>query len=186
MDIFSNPTVSAFFGALFAFLLVAATDWRRRRRTKSLLTYLVSDNIDLARSKLEAAKTNIALLQEDGEITAAPFMRFSTQSIKEYQHEILGMLNANEKQGLEVLIFRMEAIDGLTDKATTKAKEIIDCKGRNGIDEEISLLCDEYRDSLEMLEKNLNQFIKLATHYKKNESYKILEFQHPISNDAIT
>lgn len=186
MEFFSNPTVSAFFGALFAFLLVTATDWRRRRRTKRLLTYLVSDNIDHARAKLESVRTNIALLKEDNKITGAPFIRFPTESIKQYQHDILDMLNANEKQALDALVFWMEAIDDLIRNATAKANEVKTLIRHNASIEEKTLLVNEFVDSLEEAESNLNHFIELAGHYKNGEAYKILEFQHPIGNEHIT
>lgn len=186
MDFFSNPTVSAFFGAVFAFLLVAATDWRRRRRTKRLLTYLVSDNIDHARSKIESVKTNIAMLKEDNKITGAPFIRFPTESIKQYQHDILDMINANEKQALDALVFWMEAIDDLINNATTKANEIKSLIRHGSSNEEKTVLVNEFIESLEEAEKNLNHFIELEGYYKNGEPYKILEFQHPIGNDPIT
>jgi hypothetical protein len=139
MEMLSNPTVSAFFGALFAFLLVAATDWRRRRRTKRLLTYLVSDNIDHARHNIESVKTNIALLKKDNKITGAPFIRFPTESIKQYQHDILDMFNANEKQALDALVFWMEAIEDLISNATEKANEIKSLIRQNASNEEKTL-----------------------------------------------
>lgn len=186
MEIFSNPTVSAFFGALFAFLLVAATDWRRRRRTKRLLTYLVSDNIDHARAKIEAVRTDIALIKEDNKITGAQCIRFPTESIKQCQHDVLDMLNANEKQALDALVFWMEAIDELISNAITIANKVVSLIRLDASNAEKMPLLEEYLDLLEEAERNLNHFIELAGHYKNGEPHKILEFQHPIGNNAIT
>lgn len=186
MEFFSNPTVSAFFGALFAFLLVTATDWRRRRRTKRLLTYLVSDNIDHARAKIESVRTNLALIKEDNKITGAPFIHFPTESIKQYQHDILDILNANEKQALDALVFWMEAIDELISSATEKANQIKSLIRHDASNEEKALLVNEFIDSLEEAEENLKNFIELAGHYKNGAPHKVLEFQHPIDNNPIT
>ena len=183
MDIFNNPSVAAFIGALFAFLLVSATDLRRRYRIRNLLSYLISDNLDHARSKLEAIRTNIALIKEDNKITGAPFMRFPTQSIKDYQFQVLDILDANQKQGLDALIYWMEAIDDLISEATCKATELKDCIKLNAPNAERTLLVGEFISLLEEAEKNLNHFITLAGYYKEGKAHRILEFQHPIGHD---
>ncbi len=178
-EILNNGTVAAFFGAFFAFLLVSVTDYRRRLRTKRLITHLVSDNIDLARLKSETIKTNLAMVKEDGNATGAEVMHFSVQSIRDCQFQVLDMLNSNQKQGLEALIYWMEAIDRLIDEAMSKARQLIEMDILAPQDQRMPVL-NGYTSSLEECEKNLNHFIEMAGHYVSGNPHKILEFHHPV------
>lgn len=181
-DFLNNASIGAFVGALLAFFLVVITDLRRRYRYKNLLKFLVSDNLDHARNKIAAVQMNIALIKEDNKITGAPFIRFSTQSIKDYQFQVLDLLNANEKQGLDALIFWMEAIDNLLDEATINAEKLKNLIKNDASTPERSLAGTEYINSLEEGEKNLNYLIELAGYYVEGNPHKILEFRHPVGN----
>ena len=105
LEFLNNGSVTAFVGAFAAFVLVMATDLRRRYRTRGLLRLLVSDNLDHARNKLEAVKMNRALFIEDRRITDAPIMRFPTQLIRDTQTQVLDLLSANEMQSTNVLLY---------------------------------------------------------------------------------
>ena len=184
--ILENPSVAAFLGAFSAFLLVALTDWRRRRRIKQLLTFLVSDNLDLARRKTETVQTNIDLVRQDNKITCAEIMRFPTQSIKDYQFQILDMLSANQKQGLEALVYWMEAIDRLLESATKEAGEVVDLAKINGPDDVRASKAKSYLSTLEEAKKNLGYLIELSEYYVSGKPEKIIEFMHPIGHAEIT
>lgn len=185
-DFLNNSSIGAFIGAFAAFFLVVITDWRRRRRYKKLLTFLVSDNLDHARHKIEAVRMSLSLIKEDGRVTDAPFMCFPTQSIKDYQFQVLDMLNANEKQGLDALVFWMESIDSLLGEATKNAGLVISLiKNKIEGSEELKAI-DNYVIALEEAEINLSNFIKLAGYYVKGESYKIIEFSHPVGDSKNT
>jgi hypothetical protein len=186
MDILNNASVGAFVGAFFAFILVAATDLRRRYRYRRLLTHLVSDNMDLARKKLESVQMNLALIQEDNKVTGSPFMHFPTQSIKDYQFQVLDILDANHKQGLDALVYWMEAIDGLLDEATQSANKLKQCIKRNSSNAERTEAATSYIDVLGESETNLNILIQLTGHYVNGEPHKILEFYHEIGSSKNT
>lgn len=181
-ELFNNASVGAFIGAFFAFLLVAATDLRRRYRYKKLLKFLVSSNLDLAHKKIESVRMNIDLIKEDNKVMGAPFMHFPTQSIKDYQFQVLDLLNANDKQGLDTLIYWMEAIDTLLDEATLVAGKLKILIKNNASTSERSLVGTEYVDVLEEAETNLGHLVTLAEFYVKGESHKILEFKHPVGD----
>ena len=185
-DFLNNASVGAFIGAFAAFFLVVATDLRRRYRYKKLLTFLVSDNLDHARKKIKSVRTNIALIKEDNKVTGAPFMHFPTQSIKDYQFQVLDMLDANEKQGLDALIYWMEGIDGLLDEATDNAKKLKKLIKINASTLEKSSAGADFINSLEESETNLNHLIILAEYYVNGEPYKILEFSHPVGESKNT
>lgn len=179
-DFLNNASLGAFVGAFSAFILVTATDIRRRYRQKRLLKFLVSDNLDHARQKIESVKTNIALIREDNKITGAPFMQFQTQSIRDYQHQVLDLLNANEKQGLDALIYWMEEINGLLDEVAINAQRLKQLIKNDSSNPEKSAAVKEYIDSLEDTETNLNYFVELAGYYVEGNPHKILEFRYPI------
>lgn len=179
-DFLNNASVGAFVGAFSAFLLVVATDLRRRYRYRTLLKYLISDNQDHAQKKLEAVRMNLALIREDNRVTPAPFMLFPTKSIKDYQFQVLDILNSNQKQALDALVYWMEAIDGLLSEATQNASELKRLVKENAATSERARVAGEYIDCLEEAEKNLGYFIKLSGYYVQGEPRKVVEFYHPI------
>lgn len=184
-DFLSNASVAAFIGAFSAFLLVAATDLRRRYRLRTLLRCQVSDSQDHARKKREAVQMNLALIREDRKITDAPFMRFPTRGIKDYELQVLDLLDANHKQGLDALIYWMEAIDDLLVKATSRASRIKELEIRGAADaEEKDLEVRRYIETLEEADRNLGCLVDLTGAYVEGKPHKILEFYHPMSGDT--
>jgi hypothetical protein len=124
-EFLNNASVAAFIGAFAAFILVVLTDIRRRYRDRTLLRCLISNNLDIARKKLASIKMNRSILIEDNKITDAPFMPFSTQSIRDYQVRALDVLGTEEKQSLDAIMYWMESIDGLIASATSIAIQLI-------------------------------------------------------------
>lgn len=93
LEFLGSASVAAFVGAFAAFVLVAANDWRRRRK-KRLLTYLVDDARTLGRDKRESIESRIELIQQN-KFSEAPIMPFQTVALRNHHHEAMDMLGAN-------------------------------------------------------------------------------------------
>ena len=180
MDFLNNASVAAFIGAFCAFLLVAATDLRRRYKLRTLLRYQVSDCQDHARKKREAVQMNIALIKEDGRITDAPFMQFPTHGIRDYSLQILDLLDANHKQGLDALLYWMEEIDNLLRVTTERASRIKDFEIQDPTNPNKQIEVSRYIETLEEADRNLGYLADLAGAYVSGSPHKILEFNHPM------
>ncbi|MDZ7769915.1 MAG: hypothetical protein U5K38_12915 [Woeseiaceae bacterium] len=122
-DMLNNPSVAAFIGAFAAFFLVILNDWRRRRRTKNLIGYLVDDNRTLAIRKLETVQSCLELLDQNKSLDA-PIMRFLRDPLSKMHLEVMDMLSAVQNQALAALLYWMEAIDDLLDQALKSASEL--------------------------------------------------------------
>lgn len=179
-EFLNNTSVAAFVGAFSAFILVALTDIRRRYRDRSLLRCLVSDNLDHARKKLASIQMNRSMLTEDNKITDAPFMPFSTQSIRDYQVRALDVLGTKEKQSLDAIMYWMESIDELIASATSIASRVKILIKSGSPDQERIAAAEEYSERLGEAEKNLEYLITMAECYKQKEYHKIIEFKHPV------
>lgn len=180
-EVLNNASVAAFLGAFFAFLLVVAANWLRRRQQKSTLTSLISDNLDHARQKRQSVKTNIELLQEDNKVTDAPYMRFPIRSIRDQQIQVLDLLSAAQKQGIDALIYWMEAVDDLLASATSKATELKVLIRANATLQERSKSAERYLELMGESEKNLGLLCRLCEYYVDGNPEKIIEFRHPIT-----
>lgn len=180
-EILNNASVAAFFGAFFAFMLVVVSGWLKRRRQKSTLRFLISDNLDHARKKRRSTQVNIELLQEANKVMDSPYIRFPVQSVRDHQFQILDLLSAAEKQGLDTLIFWMDAIDELLFSATSKATELKALVQSDASIEEKSEAADQYSELLHESDKNLALLCTLCEYYVEGMPEKIIDFQHPIS-----
>jgi len=179
-DFLNNASVAAFVGAFCAFLLVAATDLRRRYKLRTLLRYQVADCQDHSRKKREAVQMNLALIKKDGRITDAPFMRFLTHGMRDYALQILDLLDANHKQGLDALLYWMEAIDELLREATARASRIKEFEVHSPSNPQKDIEVSRYIDALEEADRNLGYVADLAGAYVEGRPHKILEFYHPM------
>jgi hypothetical protein len=179
-DLFSNATVAAFFGAFAAFLLVAATDLRRRYLIRSLLNRQVEDAIELAKAKLETVRMNIALVREDNRITAAPIMPFPLKPIEDYRLQVLDLLSSVQAQALDALAYWMKAIDGLLGEAIAVATRVKTLTRANAPDAERRALAEEYLELMGEAEKNMLYLLEMLQHYAANRPEKILGFKHPV------
>lgn len=178
--IMNNATVAAFLGAFAAFMLVVGNDYRRRLRSKRQIRYLVSDNLDLARAKLQTVTDKVDMMRNDNRLSAAPIMSFPTAALKAKQLEVVDLLNANQNQGLSALLYWMEAIDGLLGEHVSLAKRLqeMSYQGpealmRQGIATKILTNLDDARENLEHL-------IKMCEWYNSGEIFKIFESQIPV------
>lgn len=177
----NNASVAAFFGAFFAFLLVMASSWLKRKQLKSTLTALIADNLDQARLKRKAVQANIQLVQEDGSVTDAPFMRFPVAHIREYQVQVLELLTAAQNQSIHALLFWMEQIDDLLSSATTKAAELKSLLRSGVSNEQQKGVAEQYLELMRASERNLGYLCQLCEYFVDRRPDKILDFQHPLN-----
>lgn len=180
LDFLNNASVSAFLGAFAAYLLVAFTDWRRRRKKVALLNRRVQINQELAQAKLETARTNISLIQEDGRFMPAPVMRFPADDVRILQREALDMLSASQLHALDALIYWMESIDGLFQEAYTVSRELEELAKSEAPNKDklkkAEALLREYKSA----ERNLMVFIELSGHYIQGKPDQIIGFKKAI------
>jgi predicted RNA-binding protein with PUA-like domain len=179
-DLFNNATVAAFFGAFAAFLLVAATDLRRRYMIRSLLNRQIKDAIELSNAKIETVRMNMALVREDNRITVAPIMLFPLKPIEDYRLQVLDLLSSAQAQALDVLAYWMKAIDGLLGEAIAVAGRVKVLSQANAPDAESRALAEEYLDLMGEAEKNMLYLVKMLEHYVAKRPENILGFKHPV------
>lgn len=185
-DFFNNASVAAFFGAFAAFLLVVATDLRRRYLIRSLLNRHVASAIELAKAKLETIATNIALVRSDKRITAAPVMAFPLKAIEDYKLQILDLLTSPETQALDALVYWMRAIDDLINEAVGLAVRVKALSRANAPDKDQIALSDEYLDLMSEAEKNMRYLIEMLGHYVDKHPERVLQFKHRIGGGSDT
>jgi len=183
VEVLKNPSAAAFIGAFSAFLLVVLNDWRRRRRKRNLLSYLV-DNRTLAMRKLETVQTCLELLGENKSLDA-PIMRFLSGPLSKMHSEVMDMLSATQNQALAALLYWMEAIDDLLDQALKSAIELRRFGEVGATDQEKAVvlrrLDTQYRDAI----SNLAFFIEYAGYYVDQKPEKILEHKKPIGRSGV-
>lgn len=184
IEYLDNSSVSAFLGALFAFLLVIANESRKRNRSKRTIVDLVDDLNELAHRKIESVRTNIALIREDNKFTTAPFMQFPLSPIKHLQLEVLDLLNANEKAGLDAILYWAESIDGLLNSVTKNSIKLYELAKENAPTAQRAQIGVEMIIELQEAENNLKHFFTFCEHYTTGKPHKILEFQHPVGGGS--
>lgn len=123
-EFFNNQSVGAFLGAFAAFLLVAATDWRRERRKVKTLRAEIEVGLGDAEAKLETARRMRAMLRNENQITSAPVLRFNTAYARQLSGEVLHLLSRDQRRAVEALCYTMEAIDSLFSEASASASAI--------------------------------------------------------------
>ncbi|MEK6776515.1 MAG: hypothetical protein AABY87_06500 [bacterium] len=172
--IFNNASVSAFFGAFFAFLLVALTDWRRNRRKRKLIVRQLSANNELAAKKQETVKKNLSLLKDHNKATTAPIMRFPVEDIRKLETEVLDLLTVDQKMALDSIIYTYEATDGLLLEITDKLHRIEDIQDSGEpilpSNEMVKKLPADYEDAY----VNLGRAIDMASLYIKGRYREVL------------
>lgn len=181
-----NATVAAFVGAFAAFVLVVANDWRRRRRSKRQLKFLVSDNADLARMKHRTVQNSIEMMREDNRFSPAPIMPFSVGAIKAKHFEVIDLLDSNENQGLGALIYWMEAIDSLLAEILSTAKHLQQAVELDADTPTRSRIGKRILSDLDDAARNLGFLIQMCDWYVSGTPHRILEMQHPILNRGDT
>lgn len=180
VSLLNNASVAAFLGAAFAFGLVAANDYRRRLKSKRQIHYLVSDNLDLARAKLETVKSIIAMLTEDNRLSGAPVMSFPTAVLKSKQLEVIDLLDSNQNQGLSVLLYWMEGVDGLLGEYVDATKRLRAVPSVGPESAQRIALATQILSTLNDARASLEHLIEMCEWYGSGQIYKIFEVQVPI------
>ncbi len=180
VGLLNNASVAAFLGAAFAFGLVVANDYRRRLKSKRQIRYLVSDNLDLARAKLETIKTNIAMLTEDNRLSGAPIMAFPTSALKSKQLEVIDLLDTNQNQGLSVLLYWMEGIDGLLSEYVEVTKRLRGVPKAGPESVQRIELATQILSTLTDARVSVEHLIEMCEWYGSGQIHKIFETQVPI------
>ena len=175
----NNASVAAFLGAFSALLLVVLNDWRRRRRSKNQIRYLVSDNLDHARVKLTSVQRNLEMLAEN-RFVPAPIMPFPIEALKNKQIEVIDLLDSNENRSLDALLYWMRAIDGLLEEYRSTANELRRAVELNTDNETRSRLGGRMKIDLQDAASNLEILISLCESYENGRYHEILEMVHPI------
>ncbi len=178
-SIFQNPSLAAFIGASAAFFLVVINDWRRKYKKKRVITYLIQDQSDMARSKLESVKGMITSL-ENNIFCSSLIMPFETAQLTYLQKEIIDLLDANQNQGINALLYWMTSIDYLLGKIQQRSEILEELYRRNGENAERLLLANWIKDDLKDAERNMEYLLKLFDFYVSGKAYKIMEFQHEV------
>jgi hypothetical protein len=179
-DFFNNGSVAAFCGAFAAFLLVAATDLRRRYLVRSLLNKHLANLLCHAHRKLQSIQTSIALVREDNRITDAPIMPFPVKTIDDYRAQVLDLLSPEQMQALDALAYWMTAIDGVIAEGTVVASGIRRLAQRKGPDTERMALAEEYISTMCDAEMNTEYLVEMLGYYLSEKPQKIIEFKHPV------
>jgi len=179
MKLLANASVAAFLGAFFAFILVALNDWRRRKRSKRQIRYLISDSADHARAKLRTVENFLEMLKEN-KCVPAPIMKFPLDALRQKQLEVIDLLNANEQQALTGLLYWMEGIDGLLEDYLQTGKALRRAVESNADNATRTQLAKHMMDNLDDAKRNLEYLINMCEWYVTGRAHKILEMQHPI------
>ena len=196
MNFLNNASIASLIGGIIgavgAFLVVMITDRFRGEKDKESLRILVDNNRNHAKKKIRTVQMNLAMLTKEHRVTGATIMRFPTRLINEYQFKVLNLMEDNEAQALDALVYWMESIDDLLDEATDHAKELksLSKQERFGLlaepnvaEPKKTLANDECIECFEDAERNLNHLVELAGYYVNGEFNKILGFAHPIRKD---
>lgn len=177
LDILNNSSVSAFLGALAAYLLVFLTDSRRNSRRHKLVYRLVEASLRQAADKLVAVDRNREALSVRNQVIGAPFMVFSVDQIKALQMQVLDLLEANEKLSLDALCYSMSAIDELLNDATETAALLRSKITENAGTAERNQLVSKILADLGDAAANLRRFEKIAEWYLNKDFERILTTQ---------
>lgn len=173
-----NQAVGAALGAFLAFFLVAATDVRRRRRRKQLIPIRVKILRDIAHRKLETARTNVSMIRDDNQFTAAPVMKFPVDDLRVLQRECLDILSSEQINALDALIYWFEAIDGLFDQAKATAEALEKLVIANAPTSERSNVGTDLLRRFEEAETNLAMVLTMADCYLDDNPRGILEYKY--------
>jgi hypothetical protein len=112
-DVLNNATLGALAGAAAAFLLVAATDWRRNRRiATTLLPALLRRLQVLVVSRVDGANSALATVENDPPMRNIG-LRFPVERIERYADQVPDRLTERQAFALDNLAFWMRESDRL-------------------------------------------------------------------------
>ncbi|MBN1328491.1 MAG: hypothetical protein JXA54_03355 [Candidatus Heimdallarchaeota archaeon] len=170
-QLFNNASVSAFFGAFFAFILVYLNDKRRLIRKKKLLYRQIDVNKQQADLKRKTIRQNRNDLSVNNIIQPAPIFNFQVTLLKAFEMETLDLFKDNELIAFEGICFYLEATDGILNEVyeySVKIKELVNqgLSLESDSDEMIKhknnllRLFNEAEANLVIIDKMCNSFLK--------------------------
>jgi len=184
MKFFENPSVSAFIGALSAFLLVLLIDWIRKLKRVRIIPQLVKMNIDIVSQKIDAVKNCQNTISKRREFLPTPLMKFSTKDIKKIESEVLDQLKPELKLSLDSICYFLDEIDSMLDDAVKKIYEHQRIKAEKGdkyplLRELEKQVTNDYNDSISNMKRVIdmsNLFLEKKYDEILNKKYKKEDF----------
>lgn len=158
MKFFENPSVSAFFGAFFAFLLVLLIDRIRLHKKIKIIPQLVKINIEIANDKIETVSKKLNSLTKDKLLIPSSMMKFAISEIKQIELEVLDRLKPIQKITLDAICHFLNDVDSIlddSDKSIDEYRRVYTTTGiENPLLNEILLkITNNYTDSISMMKR---------------------------------
>lgn len=173
---FNNSSVAAFLGAFSAFFLVALTDWWRKYKKKGLIKRQISILKETGISKKAIAQSNIDSLRSN-KCSVSPVMKFPVDDLRTLRRETLDILSSTQVNAIDGLIFWMESIDGVFERALALEKELAQLVEDNAPNEARSAASEKIQIEYNQVITHLGHFENMANFYVNNEPEKILTYQ---------
>ena len=107
-------------------------------------------------------------------------MRFPVRAIRDQQIQVLDILSAAQKQGIDALLYWMEGIDDLLATAISKAVELKTLVRADADLESRTKAAEEFLEALTEGDRNLGILCELCEYYVDGTPERILDFRHPI------
>ena len=133
----------------------------------------------MARNKLESIRNMIQMMGENI-FCASPIMPFDVAQVRLLQHDVIDLLDANQNQGLNAILYRMQAIDELLSKVLRKSEILDELSRRNAPNEERQFISEWILSELKDADRNMQILLIYFDNYVSGKPYLILEKQHEI------
>jgi hypothetical protein len=140
-----------------------------------LLVTRIKILIEIAQAKIEAAQTNIEMIQNN-RFSSTPVMKFPSD-LSVMQREAFNVLSSTEINALDALVYWMESIDGIFERARIIAEELHELAKNEAPNEQKQSKGNELLEEFNNAIINLGHFRTMSAMYVNKEPEKILEYQ---------
>lgn len=123
---FNNASVGSFLGAFFAFFLVVATDSRRSRKKKKMITKQIELNRIIIQKKKETVANHLKNIHVKGNLYPGKMLPFQIDEIKTMSLEVLNLFKPEEKLALDSICYHMFQTDELLNEVDDLVSKFID------------------------------------------------------------
>lgn len=123
-DFLNIGSVSAFMGALAAFLLVAFTDQRRRSKRLKTLRESLQGTLELAKRKADSVSKTRDLLGKHDTLNPGEVQTFPVGMLEALLVDLYSEIPQAERASIDALLFRMRAIDSLLEGIRMNAERL--------------------------------------------------------------